>query len=421
MQENRIENIWIVNHSAIPPELGGLNRHYYFSKYLTDLGYNVRLIASSAIHNTDVNIITRREKVLFRDKKFGDVVYTFLKTSDYHGNGFSRIINLLQFPVRLLLHYKKLTRPDIIYTSSPSPFAAFAAIRLAKKMRVPLILEVRDLWPETLVVYGRYSRRNPVIWAMYRLEKWMYKKADRLIFTFEGGAEYIKKQHWDKAIDLTKIYNVNNGVDLKEYHQNLQSQMTEAKTFNNGGFKVVYTGSVRKAYSLGNLLDTAKILLGSHPDIRFLIWGDGNEKQALEERCRREGIGNVSFMGRVERSKIPAVLAQGDANLLHVNPLGDQGLAQYGCSPNKLFDYFASGKPTISNFKPNYDLIERHGCGVVAQESTPQGLAEAVIKVYNMPKDEYDRLCANAVSLARQYDYPMLTSKIDAIIRGMIT
>ena len=414
-----MKNVWIVNHSAIPPKYGGLNRHYYFSKYLSRMDYDVKIITASAIHNTDINIIGKHEKTLFREKKFGDVVYTYLKTSGYKGNGFSRIINFVQFPVRLLCHYKKLEKPDVIYASSPSPFAAAAAIRIAKKLKVPVILEVRDLWPETIIAYGRFSKINPVISLMYRMEKWMYKSADRLIFTFQGGTDYLRDKKWDGSIDTSKIYHINNGVDLKEYEENMSVVIDDEELDDLNTFKAVYTGSVRKAYRLGNLLDTAKIIKKTHPDIRFFIWGDGNEKEALVQRCNDEHIDNVSFKGRTERRKIPAVLSRANVNVLHVNPLGDEKLGRYGCSHNKLFDYLASGRPIVSNFKPKYDLIEKYDCGIVAKSTSPKDLAKAIISVNDMPKDEYQRLCENARNTAKEYDYKILAGRVHDIIEGV--
>ena len=420
MQNCEMKKLWIINHSAIPPELGGLNRHYYFSKYLSQMGYDVKIITSSAIHNTDTNIIGRQEKAVLKDQKFGDVVYTFLKTRGYQGNGFTRIINFIQFPYRLLRHYRKLGKPDVIYASSPSPFAAFAAVRLAGKLRVPVMVEVRDLWPQTLVAYGGYSPKNPVIRLMYRMEKWMYKRADRLIFTFEGGADYIRDKRWDCDIDMSKIRHINNGVDIEEYRENLSAVLEDAELDDPSVFKIVYTGSIRKAYRLGNLLDSAKIIAQTHPDIRFLLWGDGNEKAALMERCRTEHIGNVSFKGRIERRMVPSVLARADVNLLHVNPMGDEVLACYGCSPNKLFDYLASGRPTVSNIRPGYDLIKARGCGVVAEGASPKDLAEAILAVYDMPKEQYENVCANALNTAAEYDYRLLAQKLGSVIEEAV-
>lgn len=414
-----MKKVWIVNHSAIPPELGGLNRHYYFSKYLSAKGYDIRIITASKIHNTAVNIIGKHEKSIFKEKQFGEVVYTYVKTSDYRGNGLSRVINLIQFPWRLMRHYKKLDRPDIIYASSPSPFAAFIAVSIAKKLKIPVIVEIRDLWPESIVAYRRASRRSPVIWAMYRLEKWIYKHADRLVFTMEGGTDYLREKHLESMVDAGRIFHINNGVDLEEYKRNRALPFDDPDLEDENTFKVIYTGSVRTVNHLGDMLDTAKLLTKTHPGIRFLVYGDGVERGRLEERCAAEGIANVRFKGRVERKYIAAILSHADVNLLHMNPLGAQDLMRFGCSPNKLFDYFASGKPTISNFRPGYDLILRYGCSVVAESSTPDALARAILAVYGMSKDEYTRLCENAGRAARDYDYQLLARNLHGIIQDL--
>ena len=91
--------VWIINHYAIPPSMGGLVRHYYFSRYLRKMGHDVRIMTASEIHNTDINMI--RDGSLYREEMMDGVPYTFLKTRDYSGNGLSRIYNMLEFPVRI--------------------------------------------------------------------------------------------------------------------------------------------------------------------------------------------------------------------------------------------------------------------------------------------------------------------------------
>lgn len=170
------KNIWIINHYAIPPEYGGLNRHYYFSKYLGRMGYHVRIFTSSLIHNSGINMIEQQQKEKTREVELDGVTYTFVKACSYQGNDLSRIQNMLQYPFNLMRVYKDFEKPDVIYTSSPTPFAAVQAIRLAKRLKVPVIVEVRDLWPESMVAYKGLSRGNPVIACLYQLEKWMYKR-----------------------------------------------------------------------------------------------------------------------------------------------------------------------------------------------------------------------------------------------------
>ncbi len=137
-------NIWIVNHYAIPPSMGGLVRHYYFSKYLQKSGHTVRIFTSSKIHNTDINIIT--DKALYKEKKVDGIEYTFVRSRDYKGNGIDRIINMIDFPFKVwkcMSRFIKTEKPDVIYASSPDLLVAFSALLFSKKKRVASLVEVR--------------------------------------------------------------------------------------------------------------------------------------------------------------------------------------------------------------------------------------------------------------------------------------
>ena len=254
-------NVWIVNHYAIPPSMGGLVRHYYFSKYLQKNGHTVKIFTSSKIHNTDINMI--RDKSLYKEEIVDGIEYTFVKSRDYKGNGLQRILNMVELPFQMWktmkLFFKK-EKPDVIYTSSPDLFVAFFALVFGRKKKIPVVVEVRDLWPESIVEYKRMSRKNPVIQVLYQLEKWIYKKADRLIFTMPGGKEYIKDKGWDKAIDLRKVHHINNGVDLEEFEYNKRNNHVCDEDLESNDKKIVYVGSIRLANNLGQLIKAAKVL-----------------------------------------------------------------------------------------------------------------------------------------------------------------
>ena len=276
-------NIWIVNHYAIPPSMGGLVRHYYFSKYLQKKGHTVKIFTSSKIHNTDINMI--KDRSLYREEMEDGVEYTFVRSRDYKGNGMDRVINMMDLPFKtwkaMKLFYKK-QKPDVIYTSSPDLFVALFALRFGRKYKIPVVVEVRDLWPESIVEYNKISRKNPIIQILYQLEKWIYKKADQLIFTMEGGKEYIRDKGWDKVVDLKKVNHVNNGVDLEEFEENYKKyQINDSDLMNDSTFKVVYVGSIRQVNNLGTLVDAAKYLKDDK-SIQILIYGDGTEKKKLE-------------------------------------------------------------------------------------------------------------------------------------------
>lgn len=410
--------VWIINHYAIPPSMGGLVRHYYFSRYLRKMGHDVRILTASEIHNTDINMI--RDGSLYREEMMDGVPYTFLKTRDYSGNGLSRIYNMMEFPVRIQQIVKKLVkggeRPDVIYTSAPTIFAAGSALIAARRLKVPCVVEVRDIWPESIVEYKGMSRKNPIIAVLYQLEKWLYRRADRLIFTMEGGSDYIKEKGWEEKIPLEKIRNLNNGVDLEEFDRNREEyQLEDADLLDEHTFKVVYTGSIRLVNNLGKVVEMAEYMKQHGENrIRFLLYGDGTEREELMEQCRQKGLDNIRFPGKVEKKYIPFILSKSDLNLNHVK---QTGIMRFGCSLNKQFDYFASGKPVLSDLTVSHDLIERYGAGVTLPTQDTEALCQEVLRFANMPKEEYEQYCVNARHAAEQYDYQELTQKLLEILQ----
>ncbi len=410
-------NIWIVNHYAIPPSMGGLVRHYYFSKYLQKKGHTVKIFTSSKIHNTDINMI--KDRSLYREEMEDGVEYTFVRSRDYKGNGMDRVVNMMDLPFKtwkaMKLFYKK-QKPDVIYTSSPDLFVAFFALRFGRKYKIPVVVEVRDLWPESIVEYNKISRKNPVIQILYQLEKWIYKKADQLIFTMEGGKEYICDKGWDKVVDLKKVNHVNNGVDLEEFEENYKKyQIEDPDLMNDSTFKVIYVGSIRQVNNLGTLVDAARYLKDDK-SIQILIYGDGTEKKKLEEECNANNL-NVKFKGRVEKKYIPFILSHSDLNVINVRAAA---LNKYGCSWNKLFEYMASSKPILCNLPVKYDLIKKYHLGITRRFADGEAYKNAILKFVNMDKKEYEQYCRNSRECGKMFDYKNLATKIEIILQKVV-
>ncbi len=411
------ESVWIINHFAIPPSMGGLVRHTYFSKYLIQKGYEVKIFTSSKIHNTNINMI--EDDSLYKEIELEGTKYTFIKSGNYTNNGLARIKNLFEFPMNLGKTVKRFNSPDIIYTSSPDIFTAYKSINIARKFNVPCITEIRDLWPESIICYNKISKNNPAIKILFRLEKSIYKKSDALIFTMEGGKDYIIEKGWDKVVELKKIYNINNGIDIKEFKYNKDNYIINDDDLNDTDkFKIIYTGSIRKVNNLIAIINTAKYLQNeNYQDIIFIIYGDGIEKNDLIKRCCDENIGNVVFKGRVEKKHIPYILSKADLNLYHWM---QTPLMRFGSSGNKLFDYLASGKPILSTVNSKYDIIAKNNAGMISKDQTPCEIAKTILKVYNASNKEYTVLCNNALNLAKDFDYETLTDKLISIIENII-
>lgn len=409
-------DIWIVNHYAIPPRMGGLVRHYYFSKYLQEKGHTVKIFTSSKIHNTDINMI--KDKSLYREEVEDGVEYTFVRSKDYRGNGLDRIINMMDLPFKtwkaMKLFYKQ-KRPDVIYTSSPDLFVAYFALLFGRKYKIPVVVEIRDLWPESIVEYNGMSRKNLIIQVLYRLEKWIYKKADQLIFTMEGGKDYIRDKGWDKAVDLEKVNYVNNGVDLEEFEEDKDKyQIQDSDLESKETFKIIYVGSVRKANAIGTLVEVGdELKKRGENDIKILIYGDGTDRKILEKVCREKNIDNVIFKGKVEKKYVPYILSKSDLNILNYKQAQTW---KYGGSQNKQFEYLASGRPICSNVKMGYSIIRANHCGVEENIIGKQQYTDIILRYKKMEKEEYTQECKNARQAAISYEYRTLSDKIERIL-----
>lgn len=404
-------NIWLINHYAVPPKYYPLARQTYFARHLMALGHTVTIFAASTVHNSDKNLITGTER--WRQETVDGVHYVYIKCLDYQGNGLKRMYNICEFAWKLPGVCKKFPRPDAIVATSMPPTSCAVGVHLARKYGCRGIAEIADLWPESIVAYGIAGPHNPAVLALRRLEKWIYRKADAVVFTMEGAYDYIKERKWEKAVPRSKVFYINNGVDLEQFHYNQEHFRIEDPDLEDPEtIKVVYTGSIRKVNHLGALLDAAKQVQDSR--IRFLIWGDGDELPALRRRLQEEGIQNVIFKGRVGKKYIPSIVSRADYTYING---GDNDLLRFGISPNKLFDYFAAGKPLIMYMRVKYNPAERFSCGLTCQ--TEPELLELLKKLPSISGENYAALCRGAEAGAREYSFENLTKKLLNVIEGI--
>lgn len=413
------KNIWIMNHYATNSFYNKGGRHYWFAENLIKNEYKPVIFCADTRHNSDD--IIKIEKSKFDVQHSDGIPFVFVKSSPYKANGLDRIKNMTSFYRNLFPtakeYAKKFGKPDVILASSVHPLTLIAGIKIAKKFGVPCICEVRDLWPESLVAYGTLKKNSPFTKMLYMGEKWIYKNADSIIMTWEGGKDYIIDQGWEKEIDLSKIEHINNGVVIETFDKNsLENQIID-DDLNDKSFKnVVYAGSIRKVNNLGILLDAAKFIQSKGiQDIRFLIYGSGNESEILVKRCKDEQINNVIFKGRVEKKFIPAILKKSDINILHNS---STSLDRYGQSQNKFFEYLAAGKCIIQTYTTGYSVIEKANCGINVPVQTAEEIAKAVIRVCN--DEEISKIMgSNAREVASEFDFINLTKKLSVVIENV--
>jgi glycosyltransferase involved in cell wall biosynthesis len=334
----------------------------------------------------------------------------------YKGNGIDRMISIFQFAWRVYRWGRFLERPDVIIHNIHAPFD-YPVSWCAKQMKANYIVEAWDLWPDSFVRFGLIGENNPLTKMAYAIERILYEKADKIIFTLEGGADYLKNRRWTKEfggmIDEKKVFYINNGVNLDKFDADVERhQLQDHDLDATGQFNVIYLGSVRLVNNLKQLIDAAH-LLKNVPNIKFLIYGDGDYRDTLEQYCRDQRIENVVFKEKwIPFQNVPFVLSRASLNILNYQK--DFGI--YGVSSGKLFLYLAAGKPICSNIKMNYCLIEKYGLGIAKNLETPQEYAKAILSVASLDDVSYQRLSTKVRATAKQFDYKVVSAKLLDVI-----
>ena len=405
----QVSRIWFVSHYSMPPEYEMRIKTQMFAHYLGELGIDCTIFSASTIHNSNINLINGND--LYVEKQYEDLKFVHIKCSNYTKTNIKRIINMEQFAFRFKKIAEKFSPPDVIiadtYCITYKPIYNYC-----KKHRIPFVVDVRDLWPQSIVEYLHFSEKNPIIRAMYNMERNMYIAADRIIFSFDGGYDYIVDHKLDRLVPRDKVFFINNGVNLDEFMLNSEKhQIVDRDLDNSNLFKVVYVGSIRKVNNLGLLLDAAKKV--KNKKVIFLIWGNGDELEILKRRVVNEKINNVIFKGFVEKKYVAYITQKADLNLIHNNP---SSIFKYGISFNKLFDYLASGKPSLTTFPCKYNPAVYEGAGVDVASATPHEIAKTIDQLSEMDLKGYK---LRATEAAKKYDYKSLSMKLLDIITNL--
>ena len=416
------KKIWIWNHYATDMYKNKGGRHYWFAENLIKEEYDATVFCANTYHNKSEFIDTGKKK--FATDVLNGIPFVFVKTTTALDNGLDRVKNMGLFYRNLFSvaksYAKEHGKPDVIIASSVHPLTMVAGIQIAKKMNIPCICEIRDLWPEAIFSFNKAKENSLLGKILVAGEHWIYKKADALIFTKEGDTDYIKEKKWDTAqggdVDLDKAHYINNGVDVETFNKSINEKVIEDEDLVSDKFNVVYVGAIRPVNNVGNILDAAKFLK-DNKEIQFLIYGDGNQKELLENRVVDEGIDNVKFKGFVNKQSIPYILSKSSLNILNYSH------TQYnwarGNSSNKLFEYMASGKPIISTVRMGYSIIEKYKCGIELENSIPEELVQAIVDIKNMPEHQYKFLGTNAKRGANDFDFKLLTRKLIEVIDAL--
>lgn len=409
MSQNK--TIWIINQYASTPETGMGGRHYYIGRALAKLGYTVYIIAASYTHLLREPItITDEFKVQKITEDFRFVWVNMPQYPEAHSK--KRIINWFSFAWKLPKLKNKLPKPDIILYSSPSLVGYLGAEKLAKKLKVPLAFEVRDIWPLTLCEVGGYSNKHPFIMLLQAIEKKAYKNADFVISNLKNSYQHMQSL----GMHSGKFTWIPNGF-LKDEVENAAPLSTQTvEQLPKGKFIVGYTGTLGVANALEALINAAN-RLKEYSDIAFVLVGHGKQKAYLEEQASLLGLENIHFIDPIPKVQIQSML--NTFNICYIGLTKDP-LFRFGVSPNKLFDYLYSGKPIIYAIDSgSYKPISDARAGIQIEPENDEQIAKAILDIYNMSAEQRELMGKNGHKEALQsYEYNSLAKKLIAVLLG---
>lgn len=401
--------LWIINHYAYTPSDTAGTRHYSIAKRLIARDHEVLVVASSYYHKAGRERLASDEA--FRKESVDGVPFLWIRSTPYRGNTIGRFWNMVVFSVRVWRRkgLRGEDAPDVIIGSTPDLFAALAARRLARRFRVPFVLEVHDLWPDTFVELGSYSSRHPIVWLFERIERYLYKTADRIISALPAAADRMV----EKGADRRKIEWIPNGVDLDMVPN--PSPPTPGDDF-----VVMYAGAHNPANALDSLIEAAAILedRGWCDRIMIQLIGDGAEKPKLQNRAKNKGLKIIQFLDSVPKTEIYGLMA--DADVL-ISTWRDSPLYQWGISPNKISDYLATGRPVILSVTTPVNAIEEADAGLVIPPENPTAMANAIIAIASLSNEERWAMGRRGREyVSKMYSYDVLAERTEHHLQGLL-
>lgn len=405
--------IWIVNEYNGPD--GIRTRQTVLSQHLEEHGYEVYLICGSSDNKGGNNIIKNGKSLEYVESD--GAKYYVINTPDYR-RSYERVLVAILFQYKVWMLRNQLPKPDVIVSDFAGLFGN-VFLKWKKKYGTKIIYDILDLWPEGFVEMGYLPKQSPITKTLYRMEHRSYREADGIIFSMQGGRDYIIDKGWSKSnggdVDTSNIGYLNNGVDLETVDKQKDIFVLQDADLDKDLFKVVYLGSISSMNGLDVLVETAKVLQDRGDNhILFLVYGYGNQEDSLKEMAAELNLNNIIFKGRLDKKYAMNLLTRSNLNIFTFR---DSPLWKYGISPNKLFMYFASGKPVLSMIKPNYDLVEEKRAGI-SVENNPEIVADTIELFSKMDRNEYEEYCHNSRAAAVEYDYKNLVQILIDKIEG---
>ncbi|MBN1260834.1 MAG: glycosyltransferase family 4 protein [Anaerolineae bacterium] len=328
-----------------PPEVGATQtRAYEMASGLVRAGHEVTVLTEAPNHPEGIIPPDYRGKLWARENLNGiDVVRVWVKASPVKTLR-TRLLFYISYMLNALLAglFKARGRYDVIYATSPPLFVGGAALALSWLRRLPLVFEVRDLWPESAVALGELNNPRFVRWAS-RLERACYRRARRIVVVTQGIYDRLR----ERGLPPEKLRLITNGANTDLF---MPGPIDRAARRDLGiaedTYVAVYTGLHGLIHGMDVILEAAQHFLDRGIDeqaLLFLLIGSGVRKPYLVEKAASLNLTNVRFLDAQPESELPRFIKLADAGIATTAKMA----LTKGSLPVKMFSYMACGRPVL--------------------------------------------------------------------------
>jgi glycosyltransferase involved in cell wall biosynthesis len=281
------------------------------------------------------------------------------------------VLNQLQFVYQLYRFSRYLIerKPDIVVASSPHPFIVFPASRIARKAQVPMVYEVRDLWPELLKQLGKLPSWHPYVVLNDLSERFAVSRAAMIMSVKPGDADYFAEKY---NVDRSAVAHIPNGF----LPGNISTVGPDDLDALRSRYKYIvgYVGAISRYYGLEELVKLAAEF--KHRDeVGFVVYGGGDCELEIANLAKELDLKHFHMMGKIPRTQVEGALKQFDVCYAG---LQDLDLHKYGISCNKIYEYMYAEKPILACYKAGFDPIEESDCGLTVNPGDQQQQAQAL-------------------------------------------
>lgn len=316
-----------------------------------------------------------------------------------------RTLDYLSFMVTGFLAGLVQRRPDVIVGTSPQFFTNCAAWMLSVLRWRPFVFELRDLWPESIKTVGAMED-SAALRLMERLELFLYRRAAAVVAVTES----FRRNLIARGIDGAKIHVITNGVDLTRFQPMARDAELAGRLGLTDRFVAGYIGTHGMAHALETVLEAAASMR-QHPlgaNVRFVLLGDGAQKQALKARAQRMGLDNVLFLDTVPKAEVPRYWSLLDASIIHLRKADN--FTQV--IPSKLFECMGMGIPVLHGVAgESAEIVEREGVGLTFEPENAQALCAGLLRLVQ-DRALYADLHAHCLAAAPRYERTALAHRM---------